>query len=255
MSAVRMLALEGVHNFRDFGDWRTLNGGRVTPGKLFRSGHLSRSTQKDLSRINALGIKTLADLRQPTERQREPNTLPADPPPTILQTRQGGYDEAPHLQFLREGNLSKKSVHDYMLSAYQRIPLEPHHQHIFAQVFTQMQAGEPVLIHCAAGKDRTGILAALILTSLGVDREQVFEDYMLTNMAVDIDGLLPSIAKRISAQTGEPIEPEALRPMLGVEADFLQAALTTIGPIEPYFENVLGVTASKRQALKSLWVQ
>jgi len=249
MSNPRFMALEGVHNFRDFGGWTTPDGRSVKTDLLFRSGHLSRATKADQAKINALGLTTLADLRQPSERTREPNILPDPPPVHVFETTHGGYEDAPHLQFLREGNLSVKSVQDYMVSAYQRIPMEPHHQHIFSQVFKQLRHGDPVLIHCAAGKDRTGILAALILLAVGVDLDLAFEDYLLTNVAVDIDGLLPSIAKRISEQTGENVEPQALRPMLGVEADFLHAAFEVIGPLDAYFENALGVTDADRQAL------
>ena len=250
MKKTRFIPLEGVHNFRDFGGWAAKNGQKVRTGLLFRSGHLSRASKADQAKINALGLQTLADLRQPSEREREPNILPDPAPATIFETAHGGYEDAPHLAFLREGNLTVQSVHNYMLSAYQRIPEEPHHRRIFADLFKQLRHGDPVLIHCAAGKDRTGILAALILLSVGVDRNQVYEDYMLTNVAVDIDGLLPSIAKRISEQTGEDVEPQALRPMLGVETDFLDAAFEAIGPLDAYFENVLGLSDSDRQALQ-----
>ncbi len=250
MSDPRIIALDGVHNFRDFGGWSTHAGQMVSRKRLFRSGHLSRTTPKDRTKIDALDIKTLADLRQPIERQREPNTLPEKAPHTVFETAHGGHQEAPHLQFLREGNLSVNSVKAYMVSAYQRIPHETHHQHIFANVFRQLANGEPLLIHCAAGKDRTGILAALILSALGVDRDQVFEDYLLTNKAVDIDTLLPSIAARISEQTGETVEPEALRPMLGVEEEFLDAALATIGPVDTYFETALGLSKADLGTLR-----
>ncbi|PHS24617.1 MAG: hypothetical protein COA84_08980 [Robiginitomaculum sp.] len=250
MKNQRFIPLEGVHNFRDFGGWAAKNGQNVKSGLLYRSGHLSRASETDQATINALGLQTLADLRQPSEREREPNILPDPAPATIFETAHGGYEDAPHLAFLREGNLTVQSVHDYMISAYQRIPDEPHHQRIFADLFKQLRHGEPVLIHCAAGKDRTGILAALILLSVGVDSDQVYEDYMLTNVAVDIDGLLPSIAKRISEQTGQDVEPQALRPMLGVETDFLDATFDAIGPLDAYLENTLGVSDADRQALQ-----
>ncbi len=251
MNRPRIIALEGVHNFRDFGGWRTQDGLQVKNDLLFRSGHLSRCTPKDRQMIDRLGLQTIADLRQPGERTREPNQLPANAPATILETRHGGYEEAPHLQFLRESDLSVASVQAYMMSAYQRIPMEEHHQQIFTSVFKKLREGKPLLIHCAAGKDRTGILAALILTALGVDQAQVIEDYLLTNSAVDIDALLPSIAKRIEDQTKKPIEPEALRPMLGVEAKFLETAFSTIGSIDDYLENTLGVTNADRTALRN----
>ncbi len=250
MKDTRIISLEGVHNFRDFGGWPAMGGAQVARGVLFRSGHLARATDDDLDTIDGLGLHALADLRQPAEREREPNRpLPA-PPALILQAARGGYDEAPHVQFLREADLSTRAVHAYMISAYQRIPAEPHHQAIFAQVFQALMQGRPVLVHCAAGKDRTGILAALILLALGVSAETVMDDYLLTNTAVDIGALLPAVARRVGAQTGKTVEPEALRPMLGVEADFLRAALAVTGPVERYLETALGIGTREREALR-----
>ena len=255
MSDSRIIALEGVHNFRDFGGWAAIAGERVKRGVLFRSGHLSRATRADLDTIHTLDLHTLADLRQPAERAREPNRLPQTPPANILQSGKGGYDEAPHVQFLREADLSAGAVRAYMISAYQRIPTEAHHQGIFADVFHALAQGRPLLVHCAAGKDRTGILAALILLALGVSEEAVMEDYLLTNRAVDIDALLPAIAQRMGAQTGKAVQPEALRPMLGVEADFLRAALAVISPLEDYLQTILGIGPGEREALRAMLVQ
>ena len=189
-------------------------------------------------------------MRQPVERARQPNKLPAPAPAQILECEAGGYEEAPHLQFLREGDLSASAVRGYMQSAYERIPLEPHHQRIFAQAFKAMSKGHPVLIHCAAGKDRTGILAALVLLALGVEEEAVFEDYLLTNAAVDIETILPAMARRISDEHGKTVTPEALRPMLGVEAGFLRRALEVIGPLDAYLERALGLDKSARRVLR-----
>ncbi len=247
----RLIPLQGVHNFRDFGGWRAQNGQNVQRQRLYRSGHLSRSTAADQNTIAALGLDTLADLRQPIERAREPNVLPTGAEPKIIEATDGGYDEPPHLQFLRENDLTAPAVRRYMISAYQRIPTEAHHQKAFAAVFRALGRGETVLIHCAAGKDRTGILAALILSALGVSRDDIYEDYLLTNAAVDIDALLPSLTTRINALAGQDVGPAVLRPMLGVEADYLDAAFAVIGPVATYFETVLGLDDADIKALRS----
>lgn len=250
MSNARLIALQGVHNFRDFGGWTTGNGECVVRDALFRSGHMSRTTPADRARISALKLEVIADLRQPRERQNEPNALPNPAPQVIMETADGGHTEAPHLAFLRKGDLTKTSVRRYMVSAYKRIPVERHHQSMFAGVFRHLIDQKCTLIHCAAGKDRTGILAALILLAVGVEREQVFEDYLMTNQAVDIDALLPGIAARIANETGEQVAPEALRPMMGVEAAFLEATLAVIGPLDVYFQNVLGLEKKDISALR-----
>ena len=166
--------------------------------------------------------------------------------------------EPPHLKFLRTGDHSLEAVRGYMQSAYRRIPREKGNQSVFREGFRALASGEAdsgFLVHCAAGKDRTGIFCALVLEELGVAHDAIVEDYLLTNAAVDFDTLVPMVRKRLQDDYGKVMPDEVMRAFLGVEADLLRTALTTIGDRDVYLRDVLGITDAERAALRERWLQ
>jgi protein-tyrosine phosphatase len=116
------------------------------------------------------------------------------------------------------------------------------------------KTGEPILIHCAAGKDRTGTLAALIHGALGVDSETIMTDYMLTMEAVDIDSFLEPAAAMMSKKHGRSYDPESLRPMFGVEPDYLENALQAMGDMETYITENLDFSHNDLSTLREKYL-
>lgn len=256
----RLLQFEGVYNFRDFGGYASAHGGAVKRGRLYRSAHLARATEGDHARLRDMGIAVVADLRRTEERRLEPSAWAEGEAggPRVIACDLGERSSLPpHLQFLKEtGRLDEDSVRAYMISVYERLPFEERHQSLFSQTLCALAEGEaPLLVHCAAGKDRTGVLCALILTTLGVSREDVFEDYDLTNRNAAIDGILEQAAQRFSAKLERDITPDQLRPMIGVDAEYLEAALDAItrevGTVERYLETALGAGAESVAAMRA----
>ena len=111
------------------------------------------------------------------------------------------------------------------------------------------------MINCAAGKDRTGIGCALTLLALGVGEEAVFADYEFTNAAVDLAKRMPGIQTRMEARVGRKLDADTLRPMLGVDVDYLRAALAEIearyGSVLDYMGDELGVGDDERRVLRT----
>ncbi len=252
----RVTPLEGVYNFRRFHGYTGHEGAAVREG-LYRSGHFSRSTEADQRFFEDLGISVVADLRRPRERAMEPSNWPEHFALRVIESDEDDHHEPPHLQFLRKGDLSPKAVHEYMLSAYRRIPQEEGNQIVFREGFKALASGEAdsgFLVHCAAGKDRTGIFCALVLGELGVDEDIIFDDYLLTNTAVDFDALVPKVVERMESQTDKPISYDAIRTFLGVNGDLLREAFDTIGGQDSYLRDVLGITDEERQALRARWL-
>lgn len=252
----RVTPLEGVHNFRRFHGYTGHDGARVRDG-LYRSGHFSRSTEADRSFFEDLGIAVVADLRRPRERALEPSNWPGHIALRVIESDDDDHHEPPHLQFLRKGDLSPEAVHAYMLSAYRRIPMETGNQIVFREGFRALASGEAdtgFLVHCAAGKDRTGIFCALVLGELGVDADVIVEDYLLTNTAVDFDALVPKVVERMASQTDKPISEDAIRTFLGVKADLLTEAFNTIGGRDAYMRDVLKISDEEREALRARWL-
>lgn len=228
----------------------------MRPG-LYRSGHQSRATEADWQRIRDLGIKVVADLRKPRERTHEPCVWPEEMGVRIIASDLGDAGEPPHLAFLRKGLHTPEAVREYMLSAYRRIPMEAGNQEVYREGYRALASGEAdggFLVHCAAGKDRTGIFCALILDELGVDRDTVMDDYLLTNRAVDFDSLIPRIRERTLAQLGQAMPDAAMQIFLGVDADYLVEAFRTMGDTGRYVTEQLGISEAERQALRERWL-
>lgn len=253
----RVTPLEGVHNFRHFHGYEAADGARVRSG-LYRSGHFSRSSEADLALVRELGIAVVADLRRPRERQAEPSAWPEALGIRVISSDADDDGEPPHLKFLRTGDHSLEAVRGYMQSAYRRIPMEKGNQSVFREGFKALASGEAdtgFLVHCAAGKDRTGIFCALVLDELGVSSDEIVEDYLLTNSAVDFDSLIPRIRKRLEDDYGRAMPDEVMRAFLGVEADLLQTAFATIGDRDRYLRDVLGISDAERAALRERWLE
>ncbi|KAK0350935.1 hypothetical protein LTR94_027001, partial [Friedmanniomyces endolithicus] len=206
----RLHAFEAIDNFRDYGDYATAAGRRLRPGLLLRSAHHARATEADLEKLDQLNLGAVVDLRRPGERRDQPSRRSKSFDALVIE---GGVDDgadAPHIAFLKNQTLTPETGRRFMDDTYRRLPFDPSHLEVFSAYFrTLADQPRPVLIHCAAGKDRTGLLAALTHWILGVPQEDMIEDYLLTNQAVNLVERAPSIAQKIQEMTGRPASEDA----------------------------------------------
>lgn len=251
----RILPLDGVRNFRDFGGYETEEGRRVKRGLLYRSGHYSEASDSDISRLNGLNIDFQADLRRPDERERQPGRWSAR---EVLTSDGGREMQSPHMTFLTEVEADAAAAEDWMNGYYITAPYKAHHVELFSGWFDRLaglQGDEAALVNCAAGKDRTGILCALTKHVLGVSREDIIADYEMTNLAVDIEARLPEAQKYFNEMLGRDYEADTYRPFMGVRRRYLETALSTIeaetGSVDAYLTDVLGVSDEMRTALRA----
>ena len=251
----QFVPVDGVRNFRDFGGYPSRQGAFVKRGQMFRSGNYAAITPPGLTHFAKTGIKVVVDLRRGQERQNSPSQLHNLDVETIYSSLGDGdgISLPPHLLYIRDGDLSAEGCHNHMLSSYRRIPWEPQHGETFLRTFEQLAGGKgPLVIHCAAGKDRTGILCGLILHTLGVSEEDIMHDYLLTNK-VPVDGIwLQDYAQRMSDLFDKPFDPATLSPMLGVHQEFLELAWQEMvrrhGGLDGYLDS-LGVDRTMREAV------
>ncbi|CAN5777112.1 tyrosine-protein phosphatase [soil metagenome] len=254
MTNPRILPLEGVENFRDYGGY-AVRGGRIRSGQLFRAAHQARATPADLVAMSALKLATVVDLRRPRERDNDPSLRHDGFSAEVIQCDLGDQTEAPHVAFLRETDLTPESARAFFLDYYDKAPFEPRHLELFGRYFAALAAGAgPVLIHCTAGKDRTGLLAALTHHILGVHADDVREDYLLTNVAARVDERLPMITQALEKSLGKRPSETAVRAFLGVDALYLDAAFGSIaarsGSVEAYLDTI-GADAAAREAIRA----
>ena len=251
----RIHAFDALDNFRDYGGYDTAAGRALKTGQLFRSAHQASVSEADLARLAALDIGTVVDLRRPVERRRQPSRRPAGFSGQVFESDLDEAGEAPHITFLKTADLTPESGRRLMTGTYRQLPFAPAHIDLFARYFRALgESDRPVLIHCAAGKDRTGMLAALTHHLLGVSRDDLIEDYLLTNVAVDLAGRAPAIAEQLKGFTGRTASHDAVVAFMGVEEAYLDAAIAAIearhGSIDAYLEQALGVDDSLRARIQ-----
>lgn len=253
----RLLPFEGGCNFRDLGGYVTTDGARLRWRRLFRSGIMTHFTAADAEAAAALGIRCIVDLRRADERRNEPTRWAEG---VVAMVSEDDAADSASLGKLRDGaRLDPEAARQAMILLYQRMPawLAPR----LRALFTRLADDElPLLFNCAAGKDRTGFAAALLLDVLGVPRETVLADYLLTNEAVDLDGFLQQHRAAALGLAGARhpllgIDTEVRRPMLAADADYLDAALSRIGAehgsTAAYVRDVLGIEADRLARLRA----
>jgi len=190
----RVLNIGGVINFRDLGGYHTDDGRTVKWGQVYRSAQLDRMTEQGIIDMAAMSIKAVVDLRFTDETKKYPTILAAVPEAEIL----SWHDELTlENQSDHSGDVTAKSndiqrswkdsldtndpdqVREAMRVNYPKKLYS--HRAIYRSMLLRLSTGKlPLVFHCAAGKDRTGVGAALILSLLGVSDEQIVADYLLT---------------------------------------------------------------------------
>jgi protein-tyrosine phosphatase len=240
----RHLELQGASNFRDLGGYLASCGCRVSWRQIFRSNHLGHLTAADIEVVRGLGVRSAFDFRGLEERaaavcavkEIAVHSLPIEP--TVVAALRAR---------LAAGSLSAADALEIMRESYRNyVRLNTHS---FRALFGHLLADRaPLVIHCTAGKDRTGFACALVLHALGVAEDVIAEDYLLTNRFYRRD---PSSGTDL---------PEDVRQAIGsVEVSFLaagfEAVRTDYGDLESYLKEGLGIGSQERTELKARYLQ
>lgn len=241
----RSLPLAGATNFRDLGGYTGHDGRQVKWRRIFRSDHLAGLTAQDQALLAELGVGRSVDFRGKAESAAYAYALPgiAYHPlhiePTVVQRA---------LELQSTGRqLTAQDAVSLMQDTYRGFVHDNAPR--FAELFRLLLASDaPIVFHCTAGKDRTGFAAALILLALGVPRDVVMHDYLLTN----------SLYRRPEGM-GSHAPEEVLAVLWRVQEEFLNAALhkvdTEFGGVQPYLVEVLGVDAAAQKELAGRYLQ
>lgn len=275
--ACRHLPMSATANFRDYGGYLTQSGRQVMWGKLFRTGHMGEMNDRDIAVLSQLNIQAVCDFRRPEEAAKQPSLLPQGLQPTAIPISPGSaidlfsaisdqaIDEAKIDAFMQDIN------HDLVINH------QPSYRAMFDQLLASADAGS--IIHCSAGKDRTGFGGLLLLSALGVSDDDIMADYLLTNQYVNIEreiarwtanygtdqtetGIADSdkvkaAREAINAHQGE-FNHQALAVILKVKASYLQTAINTIkaefGSTISYLEQQIGLSSSELSRLKAAYL-
>ena len=244
------LRLESAFNLRDFGGYATADGRMVRRGMLYRSGTMALLSDADAAHLRSLGIRAICDFRRGNERTAEPTLWHGAEVDYFCRD----YSESSGLlgEMLKRTDATAEDMRQAMLSLYRVIPVD--HAASYRAMFAQIANGRvPILINCSAGKDRTGVGAALILAALGVPRETIVADYLLTNEHADWNWLLAQ--RNTLVARARRVRPEVLEPLLTVDVAYLDALFAVLderhGGVDGYLTETLGVDEAAREALRA----
>ncbi len=242
-SAVNVV-MQHAQNFRAIPPVAGRDGRMLRAGVLYRSGDLSELTPRCVEQLQSLGIRSIVDLRSESERRQSPYRW-------LAQIDSNAWLEPSEDATASIGELARHALsteHDVaaaMSDLYRDLPFS--HAASFSTLFRRIVEGRlPILFGCFAGKDRTGVAAALLLWSIGADAAAIETDYLRSNDAIDS---LRRLSERkfdwvvTSAKTELPLRAEPL---------FLRAAMSEVsvrcGGIDRYVHDVLGITPAERRA-------
>jgi protein tyrosine/serine phosphatase len=256
MAGDRMLALEGINNFRDYGDYVTARGGRVKRGMLWRSGQHVAASDADLEVIAQIRLAVVTDLRGDSERALNPCRRHAGFAAEVLTCEGETAALASHIDASR-GVVTEADARAAMCRLYAEMPYRPNLVTVLRRHFVALAAGKGAsLIHCFAGKDRTGVSVALVHHVLGVHPDDAMADYLLTNVAM-AGRQFRGNAGKDSAQYAA-LDLAASKALGGVDASYLDAGFAAMrdshGSVDSYLAQVLGVDAAMQDRIRAVLV-
>lgn len=254
-SSHQTTTLAGAPNFRDLGGVPCADGRAMLPGRVLRSEALHALTDEDVEAVAEIGIALVCDLRRPEERELWPSRWPSDAAPrTMVPERSADEAEsegASVLALFEAG--TGESTRQAMLEIYRRLP------HVATRtlqaLFGAMHEGHlPVLVHCSAGKDRTGFVCAVLLEALGADRDTIMEEYLVSDRFFGADRI---------AQLGAILQTDGLSEgmidALRCRSDYLERAWQSIGETwggtDAYLEQALGLDETRVTRLRELLLE
>ena len=237
--SVRRLPLEGAKNFRDLGGYRTSDGRYVRWGLVYRSNHLVNLTARDSDYLRNLGIRLVCDVRSEAERARAPDHWSGNAPEFVSVPIGSNLITSPTADDLKRrvaaiNAHTKDSVRAYAYAVQ--------YAGQYGKILQRISAGDlPVVEHCTAGKDRTGVFSAILLTALGVPRRAVVQDYLLSNQFLLAPDAIQSTAADLQLAFGFPELPDlsTVKTIMTARPETLEGALDKIDETYGSFANYL----------------
>jgi protein-tyrosine phosphatase len=249
--------LEGVRNFRDIGGHRTADGRRVRTGQVYRAAHFAEATDADLAVLESLGVSVVIDFRGPGEVEAEGEDrlppgarlvrIPMYDPARANDIRTLLYTSPPEVLAEVYGN---GRAFEAMVKGSVVFVVDPARIEQYALMFrTIIESDGAAVFHCAAGKDRTGWGASLLLLALGVPEPTVVEHYLESNLHRRDRGT------RLAELAEQGLDPEILQPFLDVREEYKRAALDAVqqhwGGIDGYIHDGLKISEAELERFRS----
>ena len=250
----RLLPMDGSHNTRELGGYKTTDGKTIKWGKLFRSDKLSDISKTDQAYLQNLGIKKIVDFRSEQEKAEDPNIIPTGISYVEMPISVDGAMRS-KIEAVLKGETDRE-VQSFLIDANKEFVTN------YADVYENFLRGlidddAPTLFHCTAGKDRAGFAAAITLIALGVSKEDVINDYMKTNDFTQ--ERIEEILGQIELMSLYQSDVEILRPLLGVEQIYIETAFRAAedkyGSLENFIRDGLNISDEDIQKLRNKFLE
>ena len=253
MKLDRIIALEGGRNFRDLGGYPAADGRRVKWRTLFRSGTLCQLTATAIETLDALSIRAAYDLRTADERRAEPHAWPRHPE-IFLYSRDYTISGGELGRLFERGIPTAADARAAMIRVYRTLPYEQ--AEAYCQIFHDAATGKlPLLFNCSAGKDRTGVAAALLLAALGVDRDVIVEDYALSETLFDFRKAASENSDASPHRAMQRLPQDVQDAFIASHPDYLVAMFGELnernGDLTRYLEDELAIGANEIEQLQN----
>ena len=250
----RLLPMDGSHNTRELGGYKTTEGKSVKWGMLFRSDKLSDISETDQKYLQALGIEKIVDFRSAEEKTEDPDVIPAGISYVEMPISVDGAMRS-KIEAVLKGETDKE-VESFLIDANREFVTN------YTGVYENFLRGlidedAPTLFHCTAGKDRAGFAAAITLIALGVSKADVINDYMKTNAFTQ--ERIEEILGQIKLMSLYQADVEILRPLLGVEQIYIETAFKTAeekyGSLENFIRVGLNISDADIKKLRNKFLE
>jgi protein-tyrosine phosphatase len=256
----RVIRLKGTTNTRDIGGYQTGDLRTLRQGQIIRSENLSRLTADDFQKLEEIGVKTVIDLRTDKEHKKSPTFWKGDNPPQFFHFPVGDSSNdwfKAQRKLMKSSRFTEEEALEHMVEGYRMIADvgPPSYEKLMGLVLDE--SNWPILIHCNAGKDRAGIAVTLILEALGVDRETIMEEFLLTNEVGRSEQKARILARerngsRGVGRLGKGPSASAWYPIVGVKSEMLEAFYASVeeqyGSMDAFLSEI-GVDQDARSAL------
>ena len=253
----RVIHLDGTANTRDIGGYLTNDLRTLRWGQIIRSENLSRLTANDFQKLEEIGVKTVIDLRTDKEHDRAPTVWQGDNPPQFFHFPVGDSNSDwfnATRKMMKRNKFTEEQSSKLMAEGYRMIVEEgpPSYEKVMEVVLDQ--SNWPILIHCNAGKDRAGVAVTLIMEALGVDRETIMDEFLLTNEIARIEEKSVLLSKQSKKQrrNGRGPSASAWFPIIGVQPEMLETFYASVdeqyGSMDAFLTE-LGVDQDARNTL------
>ena len=250
----RLLPMDGSHNTRELGGYKTTDGKSIKWGMLFRSDKLSDISKADQAYLQNLGIKKIIDFRSKEEKAEDPDIVPKGISYIEMPISVDGAMRS-KIEAVLKGETNKE-VKSFLIDANKEFVSD--YNGVYEDFLKNLIDDDgPALFHCTAGKDRAGFAAAITLIALGVSKEDVIKDYMKTNQFTE--ERIEEIIGQIELMTLYQTDAEVLRPLLGVEREYIETAFQTAedeyGSLMNFIRHGLNISDDDLQKLRTKFLK